>query len=54
MDVGQEEDLALRRTGFGRGGRRDRGLGHVGQRDVPRRVDVKFAAAGAHNQGARL
>lgn len=54
VDVGQEKDLALRRTGFGRAGRRDRGLGHVGQSDVPRRVDVKFAAGRAHDQGTRL
>lgn len=54
MDVGQEEDLALRRTRFGRGGRRDRGLGDLGQSDVPRRVDVKFSAGRAHKQGARL
>ena len=54
MDVCDEEHPVLRRPWLGGAGRDDRGLGDLGQGDVPGRVQVKAAAGGAHQQGAGL
>lgn len=54
VDVCEKQDSALWRTGFRRRGWRNRGFGNLWQSDVPRCVNVKLAAGGAHQQRTRF